>query len=555
VQKYSLAAAVALLPLASIGFSTSSASAAPGAKGADRARVIVVYKDGQRGAAQRALAMSGAEVHHDLAEQRGYAVSLPAVAVEGLAHNPAIAYVEDDVKRYAFGFDASGGDEQPYGITAVQADPTTTSGPLDNNSGNVTVCIIDSGLDTKHPDHAASYSTKIRGYSDEKAGSWTTASPATWYTDENSHGTHVAGTIAALNNGSGVVGVAPNGKLNLFIVKVFGASGWAYSSNLVDALNRCTIGRNTHNPTNKLIVSMSLGGSLKSRTEESAFAAAYSNGTLSIAAAGNDGNSRVSYPAGYASVISVAAVDEGNVVASFSQYNSDVEIAAPGVGVLSTVPVGTGLAATARVGTSTYVAEPMDGSPKMSGAGPLVDCGLGGATCAGASGKVCLIERGTYDFATKVQSCKNGGGVAAIIYNNTTGPLLGTLGDVITTIPSVGIEQADGQDLKRYSLNSTATVAVEASSYAKFDGTSMATPHVSAVAALVWGEQTACTNAQIRSALNSSALPLGAAGRDVYYGYGLVQRKAALDYLVANPCGGSSGGGGGGGGTKPGKGK
>lgn len=549
MQKYSLAAAVALLPLAAIGFSAPSASAAPGANGADRARVIVVYKDGQRGAAQRALAVAGAEVHHDLAIQRGFAVSLPAVAVEGLAHNAAIAYVEADVKRYAFAADADGGDEQPYGIAAVQA-ARTSSGPLDDNSGNVTVCIIDSGLDTSHPDHAASYGTKIRGYSDEKSGSWTSASPATWYTDENSHGTHVAGTIAALNNGSGVVGVAPNGNLNLFIVKVFGASGWAYSSSLVDALNRCTTGRNTYNPSNRLIVSMSLGGSLKSRTEDTAFASAFAAGTLSIAAAGNGGNSRVSYPAGYASVMSVAAVDANNVVASFSQYNSDVEIAAPGVGVLSTVPVDSGLAATTEVGAATYEAEPMDGSPKASGSGLLVDCGLGGTICTGASNKVCLIERGTYDFATKVQNCQAGGGVAAIIYNNTTGALLGTLGDVSTSIPSVGITQTDGQTLKQQ-LTETATVAVQASSYAKFDGTSMATPHVSGVAALVWGEQSTCTNAQIRSALTGSAKDLGTSGRDTYYGYGLVQTQDALAFLGTD-CGVSSGGGGR---TKPGKGK
>lgn len=548
MQKYSLAAAVALLPFATIGFSVPSASAAPGANGAERARVIAVYKDGQRGAAQRALAMAGAEVHHDLAEQRGYAVSVPAVAVEGLSRNPAFAYVEEDVKRYALGFDADGGDEQPYGIAAVQANPTSTSGPLDGNAGNVTVCIIDSGLDMRHPDHASN--GNIQGYTDTRAGGWTSDSPPTWDTDENSHGTHVAGTIAALNNQKGVVGVAPNGKLNLFIVKVFGAAGWAYSSTLVDALNKCTAGKVAGT---KLVVSMSLGGSLKSRTEETAFAGAYTNGTLSIAAAGNDGNSRVSYPAGYASVISVAAVDENDTVASFSQYNSDVEIAAPGVAVLSTVPVGSGLAASVTVG-STYDAEPMDGSPKTSGTGPLVDCGLGGTACPraadGKPGQVCLIQRGTHDFATKVQSCQSGGGIGAIIYNNTTGPLLGTLGTTITSIPSVGISQSDGA-LLLGKLGSSATVKVEASSYAKFDGTSMATPHVSAVAALVWGDNTACTNAQIRNALTGSAKDLGAAGRDVYYGYGLVQREAALAKLGTN-CGGSSSGGGG---TKPGKGK
>jgi subtilisin family serine protease len=123
-----------------------------------------------------------------------------------------------------------------------------------------------------------------------------------WYTDENHHGTHVAGTIAALNNALGVVGVTPNGYLNVFIVKVFDAEGWAYSSTLVDALNRCVAGKTTGSD---LIVSMSLGGSLKSRFEETAFGDAYaSKNVLSVAAAGNDGNSRYSYPASYSSVIS-----------------------------------------------------------------------------------------------------------------------------------------------------------------------------------------------------------------------------------------------------------
>jgi subtilisin family serine protease len=543
--------AAALLPLAVIGFGVSTSTAAPGANGAERVRVIVAYKDGQRSSASRALAMAGAEIHYDFASLRGYAASVPVVSLDGLSRNPAFDYIEEDAKRYALTVDADGGDEQPYGILAVQAAPTTTSGPLDTNAGNVTVCIIDSGLDTTHPDHAAGYggqNPKIRGYSDSGTGSWTDASPKTWFTDENHHGTHVAGTIAALNNGLGVVGVAPNGKLNLFIVKVFGADGWAYSSTLVDALNRCTTGRNTYWPSSKLVVSMSLGGSLKSRTEETAFASAYSNGTLSIAAAGNDGNSRLSYPAGYASVISVAAVDSSNAWATFSQYNSDVELAAPGVGVLSTVPVGTGRDSTVTANGSPVASAPMDGSPVDAFSGGLVDCGTGASACPGPAGKVCLIQRGTNTFAEKVANCQASGGKAAIIYNNVAGMLYGTLGGAVTTIPSVGISDADGVALKsKLAANQavTAAVAVARTDYAYFDGTSMATPHVSGVAALVWGEKSSCTNAQVRSALTGSAQDLGAAGRDVYFGYGLVQAQAAIANLGTN-CGGTSGGGGGG---------
>ena len=107
-------------------------------------------------------------------------------------------------------------------------------------------------------------------------------------------------------------------------------------------------------PRSARIASLSLGSSARSRTEEKAFAAAAAAGVLSIAAAGNDGNKRTSYPAGYASVVSVAAVDANLAHASFSQVNKDVELSAPGVAVFSTVPVGQGLSSAAAVAGTTY---------------------------------------------------------------------------------------------------------------------------------------------------------------------------------------------------------
>ncbi|MGB4596004.1 MAG: S8 family serine peptidase [Anaerolineaceae bacterium] len=82
-----------------------------------------------------------------------------------------------------------------------------------------------------------------------------------------------------------------------------------------------------------------------------------------------------------------------------------------------------------------------------------------------------------------------------------------------------------------YSSNGNTNLEKPASGYEAWDGTSMATPHVSAVAALVWSANLAWTNTQIRQALTATAQDLGTTGRDVYYGYGLVQAKAALDYL------------------------
>jgi len=445
-------------------------------------------------------------------------VSVPAVAVPGLARNPAVEYVEEDPKRYPMA------QTTPYGIPMVQADQLNAP----SGGGNVLVCIIDSGYDRGHGDLPAG---DVDGAGNGGAGPW--------YQDGLHHGTHVAGTIAALENSLGVVGVTREGTggIPLYIVRVFDNSGrWTYSSGLVGALQDCQDAT-----TGNVVVNMSLGGGVKSRTEDRAFSDAYKTGrVLSIAAAGNDGNTRSSYPASYNSVVSVAAIDSQKVVATFSQQNSQVELSGPGVLVLSTVPRGTGQEQSVTVGGTGYEAIALEGSPNASRSGALVDCGLGTSTCAGATGKVCLIARGDISFADKVLACQNGSGAAAVIYNNVPGLFSGTLGGTATSIPSVGISQAAGQSLLAGSLGANAAVSVAAGDYAYFDGTSMATPHVAGVAALVWSNHAGVSNADVRAALGATAEDLGAAGRDVAYGYGLVQAKAASDFL-----------GGGGGGEPP----
>jgi subtilisin family serine protease len=503
--RFTAAASSIVLGLA-LGFSSAAS--------ADTTRVWVAFKDGQGPNVERAVRAAGGKVHYSFADLRAFAVSVPVQALDGLSRNPNVAYVEEDAKRFPLAQTA------PYGIAMTQADQLS-----DANAGNRKLCIIDSGYDIAHEDLAAT--GNVAGHNDPTGA-------GNWYEDQNHHGTHVAGTISALNNTLGVVGVMGNNKINLFIVKVFDAAGWAYSSSLVDALQKCRdAGSN--------VVSMSLGGSVSSRTENTAFGNANSAGVLSIAAAGNDGNTRTSYPAGYASVVSVAAIDSAKAHASFSQVNSDVEISAPGVGVRSTVPMGTGKTEDFSVAGTGYEAIAMEAAPNGTVSGALVDCGDGTATCAGASGKVCLIERGTISFADKVLACQNGGGVAAVIYNNTTGSLSGTMGTTVVTIPALGISQTDGQYLKANRLGSSSAVNVGTGNYAYFDGTSMATPHVSAVAALVWSNHPTCTNANVRNALNATAEDLGVAGRDSSFGYGLVKAKAASDYLTLNGCGGGGG--------------
>ena len=395
----------------------------------------------------------------------------------------------------------------------VQADVVAEANPA--AADKKVLCIIDSGIDMSHPEFSGN--ANISGTSDSGTGSW--------FTDEHGHGTHVAGTIAASANGTGVVGVNPAGFLNVHIIKVFNAYGWAYSSSLVAALDACE-------DAGADVVSMSLGGPTKSKTEERAFKRAADRGVLSIAAAGNDGDTSMSYPASYDLVVSVAAVDSGKALASFSQQNNQVELAAPGVAVLSSVPVGTGMEITVQVGATDYEGQGMEGSPVASGTGQLVNCGTGEAACSGAVGDVCLIQRGNVSFADKVLACESGGGAAAIIYNNEPGSFIGTLAGIETGIPSVSVSAAAGADMLA-KLGAWSAVGVNAGDYAYFDGTSMATPHVSGVAALIWNNAPGCNADDVRTAMGATAEDLGAPGRDAAYGYGLVQADNALALLTA----------------------
>ena len=333
-----------------------------------------------------------------------------------------------------------------------------------------------------------------------------------------------------------------NPGVRLHIVKVFGDDDlpggnctFTYSSRLVAALDKCVAaGAN--------VVSMSLGGRFPNFFERLAFARAYRAGVLPIAAAGNAANTATSYPAGYPSVLSVAALDADEAVATFSQRNADVELAAPGVSVLSTVP---------RLGRHTLAADGLtwsghrlQGAPDTTGvAGALVD----GGQClvrGNWANKIVLCQRGVNLFSEKVIRVRRGGGVAAVIYNDvvtdpTCGAFVGSLGTAFPTIPAITLSCAQGAEAVAHAGSSGQVVShitVPASSYEAWSGTSMATPHVSAVAALVWSCHPSLSKNAIRAALTSTARDLGDPGRDNAYGFGVVQAKAALLSLGLGTC-------------------
>jgi subtilisin family serine protease len=482
--------------------------------GSGDGRYMVKFRDFQ-GAAGIVRA-AGGEVALELVPQGVIAAYLPAQALEALQKNPNVESVEVDARRYPMA------QTKPWGIAMVQADDAAFA--VSDASVASMVCIIDSGYSLAHEDLSGN---NVSGTDVSGTGNWSE--------DTCGHGSHVAGTVAAVNNSLGVVGVNGNGTLKLHVIKVFDGAdcGWAYSSSLVGALNEC---RKANLTDKKLVVSMSLGGSRSSSTENTAFQTAYNDGVLSIAAAGNDGNTRTSYPAGYASVVSVAAVDSAKTVADFSQKNADVEIAAPGVSVLSTTPFK--VSTLSQGSNNSWIGANIDGSARTRASGALVNGGL--CTSAGEwTGKVVLCQRGTNSFAEKVAAVKAGGGIGAAIYNNAPGGFSGTLNGS-STIPAISMSQEDGQAIVAGFLGNTtaldnfAGVAGTAyNGYEYYDGTSMATPHVSGVAALIWSLHPTRTNAQVREALQKTAEDRGTAGRDNAYGFGIVRAKNALEYLAA----------------------
>lgn len=482
------------------------------ADAAEDRRYIVRWDDPVAG--RRAVEQAGGVVVRELPEFSAAAVIIPQGAMDAMGAAPGVVVMERDARRYPLA------QATPYGIALVQADQLAQ-----DTNDDVSVCIIDSGYALGHPDLPQN---GVTGDDDPGTGSV--------FQDACGHGTHVAGTIAALDNDRGVVGVFGAGGLHLHIVKIFGDDcSWAYSSDLAAAVNACVAAAGGR----PMVINMSLGGTSSNALEELALTNAYNAGrVLPVAAAGNKGTYEMDYPASYPAVVSVAAVDEDRTVADFSQHNAQVELAAPGVAVRSTMLHTASVYApdaSLSVGGQGYDSLAMEDAANGTGSGPLWSCGTAESTCVGAGGRVCLIERGNNTFADKVLNCQAGGGVAAVIFNNLDGVLEGTLNNVATSIPTVAVTKAAGAILLGH-LGEAASVSLDGSAdYTTIGGTSMATPHVAGVAALIWSHFPGISAQTLRGALTGTALDLGPAGRDESYGYGLVQGAAAFA-LLAPAC-------------------
>lgn len=367
---------------------------------------VFVSFDRAPGAAEEALVRAfGGTVKYNYDIVPAIAASVPEAAIIGLLHNPHVTAVELDGQVRAVDTEL----DNAWGVKRIGSGAVHDGG---NKGTGVKIGIIDSGVDYTHPDLNDVY---IGGY-DFVEGEKDAM-------DVYGHGTHVAGTACAEDNGLGVVGVAS--ECALYSLRVLNNDGVGSWSNTVAAMDWAVA-------NGMQVVNLSLGSSVNpGGTVKAAFDNAEAAGVVIVAAAGNSGNpagrgNNTIYPARYASVIAVAATDSNDQRASWSSTGDEVELAAPGVSVLST-------------------------------------------------------------------------------WNDATSP------------------------------HDPQPICVDNVCYYKYgSGTSMASPHVAGAAALVISAGITDTNAdgkindEVRSILDSTTEDLGAVGRDVQYGFGLVNVAAAV---------------------------
>lgn len=269
----------------------------------------------------------------------GASIILPDRASErALAGRVGVLRVDPDVLVYATvpgngkGKPGGGGTSQPpqtkeWNIERVKADLVWGQ----TKGIGIRVAVIDTGIDKTHPDLI----TNIKGGINFVGSGGRRYDPNKW-NDDNGHGTHVSGIIAAADNSIGVVGVAP--EAYLYGVKVLDRNGSGYLSDVIAGIDWAV-------QTNMDVANMSLGTNSDIQSLHDAVDVAYNSGLVLVAAAGNDGDldpdNDIDYPARYSSVIAVAATDINNNRAPWSSDGEELELSAPGVSIRSTWKGGT----------------------------------------------------------------------------------------------------------------------------------------------------------------------------------------------------------------------
>jgi subtilisin len=356
---------------------------------------IVVLKPGAaaRGVAADVARTTGGRVgyvyEHAL---QGFTITVPEAALKGIRRNPNVLSIEPDGRVQTMA------QTIPTGINRIHADYSKLLiNGNDDYRVDVDVAVLDTGIDVDHPDLNVVGGTNCLYTRKGPRGSRTVyCEDAAGGDDDQYHGTHVAGTIAALDNGIGVVGVAPGARL--WAVKVLGADGSGSFSGILAGIDWVVARGDIE------VLNMSLGGAGSSSAMDQAVANAVAKGVTVVVAAGNSNQDAAGFsPANAPDAITVSALadfdglpgglaaatcspsDQDDTLASFSNWGA-VDIAAPGVCTLSTFPVEKGSYATIS-GTSMA-------APHVAGAAALLaSTGLGPNAI-----RTELLAAGNYDW-------------------------------------------------------------------------------------------------------------------------------------------------------------
>jgi serine protease len=452
---------------------------------------------------------------------RGFAADLTADEVQALRAAREVRWVEPVIERHAFDVRRNlKGQTTPYGIDALSARQAAAGA----RKALVNVVVIDTGVDYHHPELQAIY-----------AGGYNVFTNTNDPMDDHGHGTHVSGTIAAADNDIGVLGVTSN--VRLWSVKMLNAGGSGESEGMIEALE--WVIKKKEELGGRWVVNMSLGSPERSDAELEVFSRVIAQDIIVVAAAGNSSvpgvPAPVGFPAAYPGVIAVGAVDNQRKLTYYSCQGPELDFAAPGEDVLSTVPVGTNTLA--YIGDTTDLTEvtALNGSKRGTITAPYVYGGFGRPEdfpAGGMAGKIALIQRGAdISFANKTRAAKAAGAVAVVIFNNddTVNPwtLYSDAAANKEVWPIVLRLPKDMGDALVAKGSGTITVSNDNDDYAEISGTSMASPHIAGAMALLWSLAPDARPADLVSALEMTAIDLGAPGRDVEYGAGTINVYAA----------------------------
>jgi len=236
---------------------------------------------------------------------------------------PSVRYVERNYLVFACNDPMLA---QQWGLTRVQAAQAWAIAAPPQRT--VYLAIIDTGIDANHPDLAQ----RMRRHSNGVVYGYNTQVNNADTRDYHGHGTHCAGIAAAhTGNGVGIAGVAGVAPVQVMPVKVLNDQGYGTMSDVARGI-AWAADNGAH------VLSLSLGGNAGTQQLADAVNYAWNRGCLVVAAAGNNGSNAPFYPASYDNALAVAASDPDDRLTDFSQYGAWVDIAAPGDGILSTVP-------------------------------------------------------------------------------------------------------------------------------------------------------------------------------------------------------------------------